>query len=217
MNYVFGNFMINLNPDFQPLMYAGGLYDSDTKLIRFGARDYDPTIGRWTTKDPIGLAGGLNQYDYGAGNPMTLVDPSGNNPLVLFGLLFFSPTSLETQGTAAMEKVSAGLNVLTMGFGRLLSGPVATTAVSEIPLIYSKHALERMVKYEINENMVETAIRKGTSFYNAKGDSFNYILRDGFASGESLLVGRGRLSGQITTVTKDSYKKLLKSRFTPLD
>ncbi|MEQ1723741.1 MAG: RHS repeat-associated core domain-containing protein, partial [Pseudobdellovibrio sp.] len=49
----YGNIMKNTEPDFQPLTYAGGLYDSDTKLIRFGARDYDPTIGRWTTKDPI--------------------------------------------------------------------------------------------------------------------------------------------------------------------
>lgn len=53
-----GNQLKNTNPNFQPLGYAGGLYDVDTKLIRFGARDYDPTVGRWTTKDPIGFAGG---------------------------------------------------------------------------------------------------------------------------------------------------------------
>jgi uncharacterized protein RhaS with RHS repeats len=46
----------------------GGLYDFDTKFYRFGARDYDPTIGRWTTKDPIGFAGG---------NPMSYNDPTG--------------------------------------------------------------------------------------------------------------------------------------------
>ncbi len=74
----FGNVMKNTNPDFQPLTYAGGLYDSDTKLIRFGARDYDPTIGRWTTKDPIGFAGGdTNLYAYVGGNPMSYYDPLG--------------------------------------------------------------------------------------------------------------------------------------------
>ena len=59
-------------------MYAGGLYDFDTKLYRFGARDYDPTIGRWTTKDPIGFAGGDNNlYAYVSGNPMSYLDPTG--------------------------------------------------------------------------------------------------------------------------------------------
>ena len=36
-----------------PFGFAGGLYDEDTGLIRFGARDYDPSVGRWTAKDPI--------------------------------------------------------------------------------------------------------------------------------------------------------------------
>lgn len=36
-----------------PFTFAGGLFDADTKLIRFGARDYDPETGRWTSKDPI--------------------------------------------------------------------------------------------------------------------------------------------------------------------
>jgi RHS repeat-associated protein len=45
------------NAGFQPFGYAGGLYDRDTGLVRFGARDYDPETGRWTAKDPIGFGG----------------------------------------------------------------------------------------------------------------------------------------------------------------
>lgn len=41
--------------------------------------DYDPTVGRWTTKDPIGFRGGdTNLYAYVGGNPMSYVDPTGN-------------------------------------------------------------------------------------------------------------------------------------------
>ena len=40
------------NAGFQPFGYAGGLYDPDTGLVRFGARDYDARTGRWTAKDP---------------------------------------------------------------------------------------------------------------------------------------------------------------------
>jgi len=43
---------------FQPFGLAGGLYGADTKLVRFGARDYDPEAGRWTCKDPLESRGG---------------------------------------------------------------------------------------------------------------------------------------------------------------
>ncbi len=55
----FGNVISDSDPTFTvPFGFAGGLYDKDTKLVRFGFRDYDPDTGRWTAKDPIGFAGG---------------------------------------------------------------------------------------------------------------------------------------------------------------
>ena len=73
----FGQVTLDTTPGFQPFGFAGGLYDSDTKLMRFGARDYDAFTGRWTTKDPIGLVAGPNLYLYVEGNPATLTDPMG--------------------------------------------------------------------------------------------------------------------------------------------
>jgi RHS repeat-associated protein len=54
-----------------------GLMDRSTGLIRFGARDYDPGVGRWTSKDPVGFAGGLNFFAYVANAPVKSADPSG--------------------------------------------------------------------------------------------------------------------------------------------
>jgi RHS repeat-associated protein len=65
------------NPGFQPFGYAGGIQDALTGLVRFGARDYDPEIGRWTTKDPIGFDGGMNWYGYVGGDPVNWVDVTG--------------------------------------------------------------------------------------------------------------------------------------------
>jgi RHS repeat-associated protein len=60
------------------LGYAGGLTDAATGLVRFGARDYDPGVGRWTTKDPIGFAGGEGSlYTYAGLDPIDATDPSG--------------------------------------------------------------------------------------------------------------------------------------------
>jgi RHS repeat-associated protein len=73
----FGNVTQDTNPGFQPFGFAGGIYDADTKLVRFGVRDYDAEIGRWTCKDPIGFAGGQNFYWYVANDPINLFDPFG--------------------------------------------------------------------------------------------------------------------------------------------
>jgi hypothetical protein len=37
----FGRVLSNTNPGFQPFGFAGGIYEVDTGLVRFGARDYD--------------------------------------------------------------------------------------------------------------------------------------------------------------------------------
>lgn len=74
----FGNVTLDTNPGFQPLGFASGLYDRDTQWVRFGARDYDATTGRWTVKDPIGLGGGqTNLYTYVNNDPINHIDPSG--------------------------------------------------------------------------------------------------------------------------------------------
>ena len=74
----FGDITTDTNPGFQPFGFAGGLYDADTGLVRFGARDYDPEIGRWTAKDPIGLQGGdTNLYGYVVNDPINLRDGNG--------------------------------------------------------------------------------------------------------------------------------------------
>jgi RHS repeat-associated protein len=58
-------------------MFQGREYDEATKLYNFRARWYDPETGRWLSKDPIGIAGGLNQYIFIGNNPVNFRDPSG--------------------------------------------------------------------------------------------------------------------------------------------
>ncbi len=69
---------MDTNPGFQPFGFAGGIYDQHTKLVRFGARDYDAETGRWTAKDPIGFRGGdANLYTYVGNHPLKFIDPLG--------------------------------------------------------------------------------------------------------------------------------------------
>jgi RHS repeat-associated protein len=67
------------NPSlFLPLGFAGGLLDRDTGQVRFGHRDYMPSVGRFTAQDPLGDTGGDHDpYDYCVDDPVGAVDPEG--------------------------------------------------------------------------------------------------------------------------------------------
>ncbi len=74
----FGQVLLDTNPGFQPFGFAGGLYDYQTRLVRFGARDYDAETGRWTARDPLGFGGrDSNLYAYALGDPVNVTDPEG--------------------------------------------------------------------------------------------------------------------------------------------
>jgi len=75
----FGGITADSNPAFDlPVGYAGGLADGVTGLVRFGMRDYDPAVGRWTARDPALFdSHQSNLYAYVSNNPVNLVDPAG--------------------------------------------------------------------------------------------------------------------------------------------
>lgn len=74
----FGNVLTDTNPGFQPFGFAGGLYDRETGLVRFGARDFDAFTARWTSSDPIRFQGdSANLYNYVGNSPVDWQDFSG--------------------------------------------------------------------------------------------------------------------------------------------
>ncbi len=59
-----------------PLRFQGQYHDHETGLHYNRHRYYDPGVGRFISKDPIGYAGGLNLHQY-APNPVDWIDPLG--------------------------------------------------------------------------------------------------------------------------------------------
>jgi hypothetical protein len=68
MDYdAFGNVLDDTSPGFQPFGFAGGLYDPETKLVRFGALRFG--------------GGSSNLYLYAHADPINMCDPFGKDDL----------------------------------------------------------------------------------------------------------------------------------------
>ncbi len=134
----FGNVIEDSNPAFyMPFGFAGGLYDADTGLVRFGFRDYDPDVGRWTAKDPILFAGGdTDLYGYVLNDPVNLIDPDGLRTYAgRINLTFFLADV--TIGVVADDKGNIGLQfTAAIGFS-LSAGVTAGGTVTNAPCINS--------------------------------------------------------------------------------
>lgn len=74
------------------LGFAGKVYDRDTQLSYFGARYYDPIVGRFMGIDPKEVdpndLHSFNRYAYGNNNPYRYVDPDGHSPIDLIFLAY---------------------------------------------------------------------------------------------------------------------------------
>jgi RHS repeat-associated protein len=96
-----------------PFRYVSGVYDSATGLTKFGARYYDPALGRFTQRDPTHQES--NAYSYVGCNPVNASDPNGRLSesqicgLVILGvgLVLAALTATATAGLAAAALVSA--------------------------------------------------------------------------------------------------------------
>ena len=83
--------------------FVGGTTDSATGLTHLGAREYDPTLGRFVSADPLLDASDpqqINGYAYADNNPTTSADPDG---------------MLCTNGPDGMCRTPSGKNIPTPG------------------------------------------------------------------------------------------------------
>lgn len=118
-----------------PFTFVGqlGVMREENGLDYMRNRWYDPTQGRFTQQDPIGLAGGANLYAYVGNSPLTFTDPTGLVDPISGGLLIegmfvanpsgmgavsgaFGSTGAATADAAIGQGIRAQTDALTAAF-----------------------------------------------------------------------------------------------------
>lgn len=66
-------------------LWAGKEYSWPTGLYHNHARFYDPITGRFLSKDPSGINGGLNEFTYCVNSPVSFVDRDGRYVIAVIG------------------------------------------------------------------------------------------------------------------------------------
>ncbi len=83
--FPYGEELTTAGNDDTPFTFTGKELDSRTGLHYFGARFYDPRIGRWLAPDPLAdKYPAWSPYNYVFDNPVELVDPFGLDTTVYF-------------------------------------------------------------------------------------------------------------------------------------
>jgi RHS repeat-associated protein len=77
----FGNTTVKTGTlaDANPFRFSTKYLDEEPNLYYYGARSYNPELGRWPSRDPIGERGGVNVYAFVANEPIAAIDPLGRS------------------------------------------------------------------------------------------------------------------------------------------
>lgn len=112
--------------DTNTLWFSGKAADTNTGLSYFGARYYDPVLGRFVGVDPAAFdpdnLHSFNRYTYANNNPYRYVDPDGHSPVDVVFFVY----DLGKLGTA----IYTGTGVLAAGSDLLMS---TVGVVSPVP------------------------------------------------------------------------------------
>jgi RHS repeat-associated protein len=142
-----------------PFQFNGqwGVMADGTGLDFMRARDYSPTIGRFVSRDPIGLSGGANLYAFANNSPVAYQDPTGHH--IDFGSGFSETISgilkLAPQARVIVASPAAGL----------YAAFAAEVAILGLAIYYNRREYQKLRGIENYIWTVDEGVEKPILFY----------------------------------------------------
>ena len=172
----FGELFASSGTTANAYLYTGQQFDAPTGLYSLRARYYDPSSGRFLSRDPMEVQVfnplEINRYGYAAGNPVNLTDPSGSQGFQQYGMTS-SLVSLSAGGTLVDLAVLAGGTYLAM-YALLMIAQVAP-----LPNLAPSPTLPEPPSPGGGDPLEE--IRDLIDELNRRGETFRRITRVGIA------------------------------------
>jgi len=168
-----GRVISDSSPGFAAFGYAGGLYDGSTGLVRFGARDYDPSVGRWMSKDPLlPSTPVLNAYEYAMDMPTQLIDPWG-----LHWEYSQASGNISWINDQTGERVSHGRGY--SGHGEGLNNPALESRINVGPIPRGTYVIGPPFDSPLGRPTLNLTPTDDTNTFNRRGFAFHgdYKLR----------------------------------------
>ena len=98
-----------------------------TPYIDYGARQYDPVLGRWFAQDPLSEKYySISPYAFCAGNPVKYLDPDGEDPTLPARMVIGAAIGGAVSGTAAIIKGKSFTEVIAATAGGAVDGVIGS-------------------------------------------------------------------------------------------
>lgn len=176
-----------------PYMYTGRQWDEESGIYHYRARMYDPNLGRFLQRDPLGYWDSLNLYEFVGGNPINWRDPFGLEKYN--GLLWYDRLALWTALVLGSGKdlIFSGVEPNAFSIlGAILAASVADLILGTLYLPSSIGHLGEGTGYFIANPSLQTA----------PGMLMDVSLVATILAGGSGAIGRGEINASSSSTVK---------------